>query len=227
MTHPRFYTAYSKALTGAANAVSTTPPGERIARRAWQIHQVIETESERAGTGLACKQGCSSCCSLPVTAYKDEARIAGEFAVRVYSPQMLDQITKALKAIKKLMADAAKCPPEFEKTYGISGRICPFLRMDKTCGIYEARPLFCRTRQSTRKATCDAKRMALLSGELPPTVAEEPLLSAKYNALDGAYRDTYVYEVRQRHPISTDWADRYFAPQVLLEIQRQRLLARK
>lgn len=76
-------------------------------------------------TGVACKKGCAFCCYIPVECTKEEVDLCLELA----EPGEVKQ------------GDFAPCP---------------FLdRKNKSCRVYEYRPLACRGMTSTSKVKCE------------------------------------------------------------------------
>jgi Fe-S-cluster containining protein len=74
---------------------------------------------------MQCRRGCHSCCRPDLTIWNVECRAIAEY---------LDQNPQIVPRLIRL---------ENEDPFG--GQRCRFLEADGKCGIYEARPLICRS----------------------------------------------------------------------------------
>ena len=108
------------------------------------IDQVV-TSSINQRVKLACKAGCSHCCSARVEAIEPEVfRIAREIGSR--RPEEIKALIERLRAYVAMPSDVA---PWKRRTP------CPFLA-DNLCSIYEVRPGVCRKAHSLDVAKCAA-----------------------------------------------------------------------
>ena len=108
------------------------------------IDQVVSTAVEQ-GVKLACKAGCSYCCSARVEAIEPEVfRIAQEITSR--SSEESNALIERLQTYVAMPSDVA--PWQQRKP-------CPFL-VDNLCSIYEVRPGVCRKAHSLDVAKCAA-----------------------------------------------------------------------
>ncbi|MCC4591254.1 YkgJ family cysteine cluster protein [Xanthomonas campestris pv. cannae] len=120
------------------------------------VHQFFDKESERLGDvsvirgqrrKIACKAGCSYCCSLYVSASSSELLLIEGFISRL--PPNAGETVKArvkaayVRAKEKSMAERD------------SVRIrCPLLSNGGTCDVYPVRPLTCRSYVSFDLPAC-------------------------------------------------------------------------
>ncbi len=107
------------------------------------------------GKPVSCKQGCDACCyqSVPVSA--SEARAISVLVENMPEPrraQVLQRFSDAIDTLRpsgifnKMDAAGGLSQEEFNKIaveYYNQGVPCPFLE-NKSCSIYENRPLICR-----------------------------------------------------------------------------------
>lgn len=100
------------------------------------------------GTQLACRAGCSLCCSLRVDVFAHEVFLIADFIRSHFSTEMLS----GLKA--RLATHAAIVLPLTPFEHATRNVVCPLLRDDGRCSIYEARPLSCRRHHSMDFAAC-------------------------------------------------------------------------
>lgn len=128
------------------------------ARLAYSAHEHFDSRAERLGNltrikgkprTIACKAGCSFCCSLYVSATASELLlIEGHIA--------------ALPRAARLVA-AAKVADAFVRAQGKTMQVrdrarvpCPLLTEQGLCGIYPVRPLTCRSYVSFDLPRCRA-----------------------------------------------------------------------
>lgn len=81
---------------------------------------------------VTCKKGCYFCCQMNVDITEDEAQVLIELAKEKKIP--LDK--KTLQRQAKCKGDHSKLKPRY--------RDCVFLGKDKSCLVYEYRPMNCR-----------------------------------------------------------------------------------
>lgn len=97
------------------------------------------------GGKIHCGRGCANCCRLAVEATYGEAL----HAVEALSCRHLGLLREWVERLKKNTAGSADLK-EYLRRYRQTMEGCPFLEEDGACGIYEVRPLACRSLQSTR-----------------------------------------------------------------------------
>lgn len=224
--HPRFFPIYRESMERAYMEDGLNGPGA-VVRKSWELHDTITADAE-----VACREGCAFCCSKPIRSTPAEADIAAEYAVKANSPAMLDQLSKALSATKRLIKDATAVPRGFERAYAISGRVCPFLTMHKTCSIYPVRPLACRTRHSLDERLCKAAKQSGMDGHpVPEDYGQKPMMAAQLKALEQARVDVFDEVVGDKRGRRTQrgehWKWEYFVPMVLNAIDRYRVIYKK
>ena len=136
------------------------------------IDQVVSTAIDQ-GAQLACKPGCSYCCSARVEALAPEVfRITREIASRP------SQEINAL--IERLQTYAAR--PNDGVSWG-QRTPCPFL-VDHLCSIYEVRPGVCRKAHSLDVKPCEAS-----SPEIPQSLNIVLGAEALLKGTSEAYRE--------------------------------------
>lgn len=102
---------------------------------------------EQKGLKLACRKGCSLCCSLRVDVFAHEVLLIADHIRAHYSAEQIEALQERLDA----HADAVLPLTTFEH---VSTNIpCPMLQ-DGACSIYEVRPQSCRRHHSQDLAAC-------------------------------------------------------------------------
>ena len=136
------------------------------------IDQVVNTEVDQ-GAKLACKAGCSYCCSARVEAIEPEVfRIAREIASR--PPGEVNVLIERLRAYVAMPSGVA--PWQQRKP-------CPFL-VDDLCSIYEVRPGVCRKAHSL-----DVEKCAENAPEIPQSLNIVLGAEALLKGTSDAYRE--------------------------------------
>ena len=100
------------------------------------------------GTQLACRAGCSLCCSLRVDVFAHEIFLIADYIRAHFSAEMLSSLKT------RLATHAAQVLPLTPFDHATRNVACPLLRDDGRCSIYEARPLSCRRHHSMDFAAC-------------------------------------------------------------------------
>ena len=103
-----------------------------------------------AGTPMACKKGCSTCCTTNVSMTSLEARYILESGL--LTKELMAKLKEAAAAdhfipSTTINTSAAMCLSENqmpEETSPVTFDPCPLLTDDGLCSIYEARPFSCR-----------------------------------------------------------------------------------
>lgn len=96
---------------------------------------------------LACKEGCSYCCTIRVTAWAAEVFLAASFLKTTLSKEDLQVLIKRLVDFDE---KAERMEPE-ERIY--TPQMCP-LNVENKCSIYSVRPLSCRRYHSFDVEPC-------------------------------------------------------------------------
>ena len=102
----------------------------------------------QTGARLACRAGCSLCCSLRVEVYAHEVFLIADFVLAHFSPEELASLKDRLTA----HADKILLLTPFE--HATSNNPCPLLRPDGCCSVYAVRPQNCRRHHSLDFAAC-------------------------------------------------------------------------
>ncbi len=110
----------------------------------------ISKEREPSEKPLACKPGCSACCSAKVLVTPAEVCRMANHARKTFSDDALAQLIDRVQSAR-------------ERSFGLTReeRIqaavpCPVLDSRGACSLYEVRPLICAGWNSTDAAGCDA-----------------------------------------------------------------------
>ena len=167
----------------------------RVARTALQsfdgLGEQIITKTE---VKLACRAGCSLCCSLRVDVFAHEVFLLAHHIWSHFSPQELTDLSTRLEAHE---AKVLSLTPFEHATTNIR---CPMLRND-CCSVYEARPHSCRRHHSQDLAACqytfdhptDLETPAAHDRDLYRTLTEAMLQGAEEYARLGF--DCTIYEL--------------------------------
>lgn len=98
---------------------------------------------------VACREGCASCCQVPVDAQAHEVLYAAEHIQLNFSPPDL------ISAVARLDAHRARVAAFAGSERDDSRQPCALLRAG-SCSIYAGRPQPCRTHHTRDAATCAA-----------------------------------------------------------------------
>ena len=96
---------------------------------------------------LACHDGCSQCCCIPVEARAQELLLLAEHIRQHYSEAAFDALIERLRTHVSIVT---RLTTQQQLT---TNMICPLL-LDGRCSAYEARPLACRRHHSLDIAVC-------------------------------------------------------------------------
>ncbi len=109
--------------------------------RAW-IHDYTD-----AGGQVHCGRGCRGCCSLAVNATFPEARFLAEMLTE-------PQAARVTEHVARLRGHLPECEDlkSFLRLHRRTIGFCPLLNDDNNCGVYERRPLSCRSLLATRES---------------------------------------------------------------------------
>ncbi len=98
----------------------------------------------RGGT-IHCGKGCSGCCSLVVNCTGPEAALVADRLTASQTSRLQAQIP-----LIQDCADRASSLKEWLSSYRQQAGPCPFLEQDGSCGIYQMRPISCRSLIATK-----------------------------------------------------------------------------
>lgn len=115
-----------------------------------RLDEVIEASVRGHSVPVACRRGCSLCCSLQVQVQPHEAFTLAAWLRRHFDPARLEAV------VARLRDNASRTEalgPEGRRRANLP---CALLGEDGACTAYEARPAQCRKFHSTRLATCEA-----------------------------------------------------------------------
>lgn len=141
-----------RALARAALADAGDP--KRLAHAVVRFHRHVDDILARShaahGTQVACRRGCSLCCSLQVEVLPPEAFALAQSLKARLAPPALEAVRAKLRANVRRIAEIGL---EARKRTNLP---CALLGPDGACTVYEARPAQCRRFHSIRLATCEA-----------------------------------------------------------------------
>lgn len=119
------------------------------------------TGYRRRGGHISCKRGCHNCCSLAVNCTLPEAL----WLARHLPDTFINPLERYVEKLLQLMSDVTDMKGYLRVVRNRAGG-CPFLAEDGSCGVYEWRPLSCRSLFSTDSPKyCAADFSALCSEE--------------------------------------------------------------
>lgn len=144
---------FERELAAAADllgeARGTRDVAALMARLNSQSEAAVDAAITREAKGLiACRAGCSACCSVNVAVLFPEAVAIAEYLADNFPPAMLPRL-------KALLGETAERIRWMEDDERRRLRIsCPFLDTRGWCIIHPARPLVCRSITSTDPELC-------------------------------------------------------------------------
>ena len=100
-----------------------------------------------SGAKLACREGCSLCCSLRVDVYAHEVFLIVHHLRTRFTPAQLAEV------VTRLAAHAARVLPLTPFEHATSNNVCALLQ-DGRCSVYAVRPHSCRRHHSLDFAAC-------------------------------------------------------------------------
>lgn len=138
----------------AKDILGNDPDRDRIILLVGNLYDVIDkllysftSRLQKEKHSLACKRGCSWCCTQPVFTDEWETNYLKHFMKKRFTGDRLTEIKDKTK--KKNMEVSALSPAEQLKT-----RIpCPLL-FENICSVYPARPMACRIYLSSDVDSC-------------------------------------------------------------------------
>jgi len=129
-------------------------PAQMITALRWgmaELDQTFAETSARVRAGVACRDGCAYCCSVPVDTQAHEVFFAADHILVNFSPVAL------ARAIKRLARHRRRVAWLGADRRAVSRSPCPLL-LKGSCSIYGGRPEACRTHHSRDAAVCAANQ---------------------------------------------------------------------
>ncbi len=123
-----------------------------LAALGWGLQELDRTYTAtpaRVKATVACRAGCSFCCSVPVDVQAHEVLFAAGFIRKNFPPAEL------AAAITRTAAHRARVSGLYSDERGRLRQPCALLRDDR-CSIYEGRPEACRAHHTNNVAPCIA-----------------------------------------------------------------------
>ena len=112
---------------------------------------------------VACKKGCSACCSLAVESTVPDVWILWSH-IRGLPQDQIDDLTRRLLAAR----DATK--DRDVEDWHLAEVFCPFLEEGGVCGVYDHRPLACAAHSSPDPAPCSGGPDVIVKSLATPKV---------------------------------------------------------
>jgi len=139
----------------ATNATAALAKPRKIAKilsvvqaagsQADHLQSQLLDRAEQAGSGVpACRAGCAYCCVIRVATTPVEVIRIADWLTRNRTEDELATLRRELEDYNRAV----------EAEYFATRRPCPFLRADSYCGIYEVRPVSCRSYFSFDLSAC-------------------------------------------------------------------------
>jgi Fe-S-cluster containining protein len=147
----------------------------------------------------ACKASCFECCLLPVQTPELTVQYVADHLQATRSDRELTVLTQQLR---HYVSKLNKAPEGQRQDQRIP---CPFLAADRTCSIYQVRPLPCRAFNSPDRALCQMN--ARVDHGRKHTVPQSPLIFRTYEAAATAIK---AYEGGEEAPPQV-----FFIPRLL------------
>jgi Fe-S-cluster containining protein len=115
-----------------------------------RVDEIVDATLRGHAVKVACRSGCSFCCSLQVQVAPHEAFALAQWLTKNFDAERLAAATARLRD------NAAKTRAMGDEARKRSNLACALLGDDGTCTVYEARPAQCRRFHSTNLDVCKA-----------------------------------------------------------------------
>ncbi len=135
----------SRLLTVRAPAQMMTALGWGMA----ELNRVYVGTSAAVRAKVACRDGCASCCHLPVDVQAHEVFFAADHILINFPPEQLDQVIARLAIHRNRVATLAAGERDRSRAP------CALLA-GGSCSIYAGRPEACRSHHTSDAAVCQA-----------------------------------------------------------------------
>lgn len=134
------------------------------------------------GPPVACGKGCSTCCTVRVTATAPEVLLMARHLREACAPDVCRSLVQRIA-----LAD------NDTRHVDEGGRValrrpCPFINDAGACVVYPVRPLACRGHASHDRSACVRAASGLID-EIPFSLAHRTVRSLVQNAMQSALRD--------------------------------------
>ena len=177
-----------------------------LLNRAYSSFEVNAGIQSAGQPALACYKGCSTCCTLRVTATAPEVLMIARF-VRGTEPMLRH---RGINLVKRIARTDSVTRGLSERQRVVLKRQCPFL-VSGCCIIYPAGPLACRGHASFDKQACQEAAAGNLC-DIPCSMPHMTVRGLIQNALQSALRDAGLA-----------WASYELNHSVCLALAKQRL----
>lgn len=131
---------------------ATAEPAGVIAALHWgmqEIDRAYDDTPAKIKSSVACRAGCSHCCSAAVDVQAHEVFFAAEHIQLTFSPEELAALIERTAALR------ARIVPGAADSRSRPWQPCALLRDDR-CSIYVSRPEACRVHHTSDAAACAA-----------------------------------------------------------------------
>ena len=150
-----------------------------LRRAITELYQVVDEllgsfleRSAAEGQAADCQKGCAWCCYLEVFAVTHEFLFLRDFTLKHLTEKQREGILE--RAREKVML-TLNLPVEEQLKVRAT---CPFLE-ERSCMVYEARPMACRIYLSSSEPSCKREHDRPANGKNMPELFEFPLLAGR------------------------------------------------
>ena len=145
---------FAHTVQGMEERLPSAPePAAMLSALRWGMQQLDRTFAEtpaKVKATVACRAGCSFCCSVPVHVQAHEVFFAADHIQKNFSPTDLDGVLERTAAHRRRISGL------LNDERGRLREPCALLRDDGCCSVYEGRPEACRAHHTTSAEPCRA-----------------------------------------------------------------------
>jgi Fe-S-cluster containining protein len=130
----------------------TDQPAPMLTALRWgmqEIDRAYDATPAKIKSSVACREGCSHCCSAAVDVQAHEVLFAAEHILLTFSSDELAAVIARTAALR------ARIVPGAGDARSTPWQPCPLLREDR-CSIYPSRPEACRVHHTSDASACAA-----------------------------------------------------------------------
>ncbi|GIM27362.1 hypothetical protein CPJCM30710_00280 [Clostridium polyendosporum] len=113
------------------------------------IYEKVDKGLNQFSGYAPCQKGCGTCCSLYLECTPIEAELIRRYVKDNFSQEEIDNIILRLKCMneqfEQIIKSSGENKEEIIKKYLDRKQPCIFLTKENSCGLYEVRPLVCRS----------------------------------------------------------------------------------
>ncbi len=112
-----------------------------------QLNDSLSVMASKQNMPVHCRKGCNYCCHQAVFANSYELHYLGNFILKNFNSEEIDQVRKQASAKDKITSQLSETDMLQYKG------ACPLLQ-NGVCSVYQARPMACRIYLSTNVSSC-------------------------------------------------------------------------